>query len=162
MIRPAVSWIFIGIVLAPGPAVAQSHDDTVSGAGAAVWATVRQFVDGFNAGDLNRALSVCATQTTIVDEFAPHQWSGPGACKQWSRDLAAANAREGITGGRVRLGTPWHVDVEGNYAYVVVPTSYAYRQRGKAVTESGSVFTLALARVAVGWRITAWAWAAGR
>ncbi|MBV8724730.1 MAG: hypothetical protein JO078_02770 [Candidatus Eremiobacteraeota bacterium] len=42
-----------------------------------------------------------------------------------------------------------HVEVEGSRAYVVVPASETFTQRGKRMTES------------VGWRITAWAWAAG-
>jgi hypothetical protein len=58
------------------------------------------------------------------------------------------------------LGKPWQVQVHGDRAYVVVPATYTYKQRGKAETESGSIFTLALKKVAAGWRITAWAWAA--
>lgn len=128
---------------------------------AIVFATVRRFTDGFNAGSLQRTVAACAVQTAIIDEFPPHRWSGPGGCRQWWRDLVASNASQGITGARVTLGAPSHVEIEGNRAYVVVPASETFMQHGKRVTESGSVFTLVLDRVAVGWRIAAWAWAAG-
>ncbi|MDQ6768152.1 MAG: hypothetical protein M3Z41_10125, partial [Candidatus Eremiobacteraeota bacterium] len=59
----------------------------------------------------------------------------------------------------VTLGTPWHVDVTGDRAYVVVPVTYAYKQNGKPGMESASVFTVALQKIAAGWRITGWAWA---
>ena len=128
---------------------------------ALVFAAVRQFTDGFNAGNMQRAVTACAVQTAIIDEFPPHRWYGPGGCRQWWRDLVANNATQGITGARVTLGTPSHLEIDGNRAYVVVTASQTFMQRGKRVAESGSVFTLVLDRVAVGWRISAWAWAAG-
>lgn len=129
---------------------------------AAVMAVVQQFVDGFNTGDRERELAACASQSSIIDDFPPHVWHGPTACADWSRDLRAASAREGITGGIVTLRQPWHVDVTADRAYVVVPATYVYEQHGKRVTESGSLFTLALQKTSRGWRITGWAWAQAR
>lgn len=125
----------------------------------AVIATVHQFVDSFNKGDVKTALATCATPASIVDEFPPHEWQGPTACADWVRDLDASNKRDGITHGVVTLGTPWHIDVTGDRAYVVVPASYTYMQHGKQGGEAGSIFVLALKKVAAGWRITGWAWA---
>lgn len=127
---------------------------------AAVMAPVNQFVDGFNKGDAKTALAACATPASIIDEFGRHEWVGPTACADWAHDYAADDARQGITGGIVTLGKPWHVDVNGNVAYVVVPATYAYKLHGKPVQETGSVWTLVLKKGASGWRITAWAWAA--
>jgi ketosteroid isomerase-like protein len=125
---------------------------------AGVMATVHQFVDGFNKGDMKRAVAACAPSAFIIDDFPPHQWGG-SACADWARDLTAASKSAGITDGIVTLGKPWHVDVAGNRAYVVVPTTYTYKQHGKPVTESGSVLTVVLNLGTAGWRITAWAWA---
>lgn len=124
---------------------------------AAVMAPVNQFVDGFNKGDAKTALAACATPASIVDEFGQHQWQ---SCADWASAYAADDARQGITGGIVTLGKPWHVDVSGNVAYVVVPATYSYKQHGKPMEETGSVWTLVLKKGASGWRITAWAWAA--
>ena len=36
-----------------------------------------------------------------------------------------------------------------------------FKVHGKQVTQTGSVFTVALRKLAAEWRITAWAWAKG-
>lgn len=137
------------ILAAPAPAYAAAAD-------AGVMAAVHQFVDGFNSGNTKRAVAACAQNAAIVDDFPPHQWQ---SCADWARDLDAASKAAGITNGVVTLGKPWHVAVTGDRAYVVVPATYTYKQHGKPVTESGSIFTLVLKKGAAGWRITSWAWA---
>jgi hypothetical protein len=124
-----------------------------------VVATVHQFVDGFNKGDTKTGLAACAASASVVDEFPPHEWQGPGACANWAAAYDVNAKQQGITDGIVTLGTPWHVDVTDGRAYVVVPANYTYKQHGKTVTETGSIFTVALQKTAAGWRITGWAWA---
>ncbi len=128
-------------------------------ANTAVLTPVHQFVDAFNAGDAKTAAATCATQTSIIDEFPPHEWHGTGACAVWMRDYDANAAKEGIAGGVVTLGAPTHVDVSGDRAYIVIPSDYTFTQRGKPMKETGSMFTFALRRTAAGWRITGWSWA---
>jgi ketosteroid isomerase-like protein len=125
----------------------------------AVMATVRQFVNGFNAGSIKTMASACASPASIVDDFPPHEWQGPTACADWAKAYAASAARYGISDSVVTLGRPWHVDVTGNRAYVVVPAAYTYRQHGRRLSQSGSVYTLALRKVGPRWLITGWAWA---
>jgi hypothetical protein len=124
-----------------------------------VMASVHQFVEGFNKGDATSALAACAPSSSIIDEFPPHEWQGPGACATWANAYNANAKQNGISDGSVTLGTPWHVDITGNRAYVVVPATYTYKQHGKPVTETGSIFTVALQKIASAWRITGWAWA---
>ncbi len=124
-----------------------------------VMATVHQFVDSFNKGDTKTAAAACADQTSIIDEFPPHEWHGSGACLRWMADYDADAAKNGITGGVVTLGTPRHIDIMADRAYVVIPSNYAFQRKGKPVKEIGSMFTFALAKGATGWRITGWAWA---
>jgi hypothetical protein len=51
------------------------------------------------------------------------------------------------------------IAVTGDRAYVVVVSATStYKQKGKPVTQSGSVWTCALQKLAGGWRIAAWAW----
>lgn len=133
---------------------------TLPPAGAAALATVHQFIEAFNAGDMQRATATCAPRASIIDEFPPHEWQGSTACADWARDLAASNKAAGITDSSVTLGTYWRVDVSGTRAYVVTPATYTYRMHGKPVTESNSIFTVALERVGGAWRITGWAWSA--
>ena len=120
---------------------------------------VHQFVDGFNKGDVKTMVAACADQTSIIDEFPPHEWHGAGACAQWASDFDADAKKNGITDGVVTLGTARHVDVTGDRAYLVIPANYKYKQKGKALEEVGSTITLALQRGAAGWRVTGWSWA---
>lgn len=124
-----------------------------------VMATVRQFVDGFNKGDIKSAVATCADQASIIDEFPPFEWHGAGACSNWANDYDADAKKNGITDGIVTLGKPRHIDIAGDRAYVVVPANYKFKQKGKLVREIGSMLTIALQKGAAGWRITAWAWA---
>lgn len=139
---------FALVALTTGPILASEQSN--------VMVPVHQFIDGLNKGDAKSALAACAPQTSIIDDFPPHQWT---ACADWARDFDASSKQEGVTDGIVTLGTPRHVDVTGDRAYVVVPANYAYKVHGKPVTESGSIFTVVLRKFAAGWRITGWAWA---
>jgi len=139
------------LVFAAGTAAASAHAD--------VMAPVHQFIDSFNKGDAKTALAVCASPAVIIDDFPPHVWNGPTACADWSNAYDANAKESGITNGIVTLGTPWHIDITGDRAYVVVPVSYTYKQNGKPVMESGSVFTVALKKLHAGWRIAGWTWA---
>jgi hypothetical protein len=136
-----------------------STAQTPGSAQTAVLATVHQFVDGFNKGDTKMLLAACADQTSILDEFPPHEWHGTGACAKWVSDFDADAKKNGITDGVVTLSKPWHVDITSGRAYVVIPANYTFKQKGKPVSEVGSIITLALQKNATGWRIAGWSWA---
>jgi ketosteroid isomerase-like protein len=123
-----------------------------------VMATLHQFADGLNKGDTKTALAACASPACILDEFPPHAWQGATACADWARDFDTYNKQAGITDPIVTVGKPRHVDITGDRAYVVAPATYTYKHKGKRVTESGSVLTVALQKGADGWRMTGWAW----
>ena len=153
------SFLFVSSLAIVGPA----HNLAAQAAApaavkTAVMATIHQFVDGFNKGDIKTALAACADQTSIIDEFPPHEWHGAGACAKWANDYDAFSKKSGITDGIVTLGTPRHVDVTGDRAYVVTPVDYSIKEKGKPVVETGSTFTFALQKGAAGWRITGWSW----
>jgi hypothetical protein len=138
-------------ILAAGPTGASEKTD--------VMVPVHQFVDGFNKGDTKTAAAACSDQTSIIDEFPPHEWHGAGACSKWMDDYDADAKKNGITDGIVTLGTPRHIDVTADRAYVVVPANYTFKKKGTPVQETGSMFTFALGKGEAGWRITGWAWA---
>jgi hypothetical protein len=105
---------------------------------------------------------MCDSHVSILDEFPPHEWHGATACADWWKALDAYDEKNGITVGNATLGTPWTVDVSGDRAYFVAPATYTYKQHGKPVQESSSVFTVALKGTQAGWRITGWAWSSIR
>src|SRR5258708_30355324 len=139
--------------------VALSHAQTPGSAQTAVLASVRQFVDSFNKGDTKTLLAACADQTSILDEFPPHEWHGTGACAKWVGDFDADARKNAITDGVVTLSNPSHVDITADRAYVVIPANYTFKQKGKPVSEIGSIITLTLQKSQSSWRITGWSWA---
>jgi ketosteroid isomerase-like protein len=138
-------------VAATLPAAATDKTDVV--------ATVRKFVESFNKGDMQALTATCADQASIIDEFPPYEWHGAGACAKWTGDFGVDAKKNGITDGAVTLGTPLHVDVTADRAYVVAPANYKFKQNGKPVQETGSTLTIALQKSDDAWRMTGWAWA---
>lgn len=121
-------------------------------------AIVQKYTDDFNAGNFKAAAGLCDTPASVIDDFPPHHWQGTSACADWGNAFVAASKKAGWTDAVVTLKKPLHVDVNGNYAYVVAPTIYTYKDHGKPVSEGG-LWTLSLRNGASGWRITGWAWA---
>ena len=148
-----LSIVIASILLVAGFASAADNADVMK--------PVHQFIDGFNKGDAKSALAACADEAYIIDEFPPYEWHGPGACGKWAADYDADAKKNGITPGSVTLGKPRHIDVAGDRAYVVVPTTYEFTQRGKAVKQTGATLSVALQKLPAGWRIVAWSWATG-
>jgi ketosteroid isomerase-like protein len=125
---------------------------------AAVVSRVRQFADAFNKGDAKTALAACADSASVIDEFPPYEWHGANACAKWMNDYDADAKKNGITGGMVTLNATRHVEVSGEYAYVVASADYSFKLKGKPVKETDSLLTVALRKTAAGWLITGWAW----
>jgi ketosteroid isomerase-like protein len=75
--------------------------------------------------------------------------------------VLAEGKQHGASGYRVTLDEPRHVNVSGDAAYVVVSAAMTFHMQGKQVTQTDAVFTVALRKLAQGWRIAAWAWAKG-
>jgi ketosteroid isomerase-like protein len=124
-------------------------------------AIVRQYIDGFNKGDPKAMATAFAVPGSILDGMAPHVWQGPTAAQDWYKDVLVEGERHGASDYFVILGEPLHNNVNGDSAYVVVPATMTFKAHGKKITQRGAVFTLALRRLAEGWRIAAWAWAKG-
>jgi ketosteroid isomerase-like protein len=125
-------------------------------------AAVRGYIDAFNRGDQEAMAASFAEQGSILDGMAPHLWHGPTATLDWYRDVLVEGEHHGASEYHVTLGEPLHDHVTGDSAYVVVPATMTFKVRGKQVTQTGAVFTVALRKLAEGWRIAAWAWAKGK
>lgn len=120
---------------------------------------VRQFIDGFNSGDVQSAFAAYATTgaITIVDEFAPHIWCGPKAAHEWADAYDKHAQATGVSDGKVTYGKPTRVVQDADTAYVVMPTVYLYKEHGKAVKEEGQV-TAILNRESGAWKMRGWTW----
>jgi SnoaL-like domain len=153
--KPAIAFFACVVVFAPSTASAAASDQT------AVMSVVRQYVDGFNKANLKEMTSTCEPSASLIDDFAPHLWTGANACANWFKDFTAWAKANRYTHNTVILSKPWQLMVDGNYAYVVVPVKYTWLQVGKPGQLSGSVYTLVLDRAKTGWLIAGWTWADG-
>lgn len=124
----------------------------------AVLAYVQQFCAAFNKGDIKTAIALCTPDVSIIDEFPPYEWHGPGSMTRWVNDFAADAKKQGRSGDKVTIGQVRHIGIVGDRAYVVYPASISFKLKGKPAGETGSVFTLALKKAKAGWQITAWTW----
>jgi ketosteroid isomerase-like protein len=147
--RKTILALLAGALLSPSAiAVAQSD----------VAAPIRQFIDGFNTGDTNSAYAAYAPgDIQIIDEFAPHRWFGPHAPQDWAAGYDKHAKATGVTDGFVKYQAPTRTEIEGDVAYVVMPTVYLYKENGKAMAEEGQI-TCVLHREPTGWKISAWTW----
>lgn len=158
-VRSAIACAAVAIAILAAPCAAATQGSMQTVTAHQVMATVHQFLDGFNRNDLKNAVTACAPQSSVIDDFPPHAWQGNG-CAQWAESYAAFAKAQGATGGVVTIAPPTRLSVDGNTAYVVAPATFSYKLHGKPVTEPGATFTLALKRIGGNWKITAWAWAA--
>jgi hypothetical protein len=141
--------LFVSFVMATSMLFAATPDVT---------APIHQFIDGFNVGDTKSGLAAYATgDITIVDEFAPHRWAGAHAAQDWASDYDKHAQASGISDGVVKYGAPTRTEIEDDVAYVILPTTYLYKEHGAAMIEQGQM-TFVLHNEQGGWKIRAWTW----
>jgi ketosteroid isomerase-like protein len=146
----SLSLLLATIACVAAPAVS-AHD-------AAVEAPIQRMMDGFNKGDIAAVRALHVASPTIVDNVAPFAWSGPGAFDRWLADLAKGEAAAGKTNGVVTFAPVVDEVVSGDRAYVVTRSSYAYKQNGRAMRETGYT-SFVLVKVGSEWKVDSWSWA---
>ena len=118
---------------------------------------IRRFVEGFNDNDVNLMLAACADETTIIDDFPPHQWSGRGATTTWLRDMNEMATTYGMSDPAVILEEPSMAIVSERNAYLVVPIDVRWLEYGDPAASRGFM-AVALRDEAEEWRILTLAW----
>lgn len=149
--RPTIVALAAALALLSVPAVCSAADTS------AVTAAINQAVAAFNRGDMKAWVAACDSPASIIDDFSPYKWQGTRACAEWASAYAVSVKKNGITNGVVTLGTPWHVLVDGEHAYVVYPATFTYKQHGKPMTDRAT-FALTLTNTRMGWLISEWSW----
>jgi len=124
-------------------------------------ATVRQFIDAFNRGDIKAAEETHVAEPIIIDEFPPYQWQGRHSFKTWLGDLTKNDTAAGVTDGHMKLGDVIRQEATGDHAYVVVATDYSFKLKGTPMHEP-SQMTFALKKAKAGWRIVGWTFAGAK
>jgi hypothetical protein len=120
---------------------------------------VTTIIDKFNGGDTKAWLSAEQDNTLIVDEFAPHVWTGAGSPQRWLDAYAKDAQANGVSGGRVDYGKPLQATSDGSTAYVVLPTTYRFVQKGAKMAEPSNM-TFVMKHDGNGWKISSWTYSA--
>lgn len=120
---------------------------------------ITTIIDKFNAGDTKAWLAAQADNTLIVDEFAPHLWTGAGSPQRWLDAYARESKASGLTNPRVDYGKALQAMSDGKTAYVVLPTTYRFVVKGVKMAEPSSM-TFVMNRDGAGWKITSWTYSA--
>jgi hypothetical protein len=123
---------------------------------------IQTYIDAFNAGDADGMSAVFSPNGSILDGMAPHQWLGPTAASDWYRDVQIEGEHLGASAYHVTVGEPLHNDINDDEAYVVLPATMTFDLKGTRITQTGAVFTFAMRREGISWRIASWAWAKGQ
>lgn len=142
----------LSAILMAGPAFAAPSEVDVM-------RKVRELTDSFSKGDLTAAVSLCAAQSSVIDDFPPYSWQGATGCADWARDFDTHTKKLGMTVSKVTLGRA-RIDVSDDRAYVIVPATLAYKQNGKQLAKQNQILAVTLNSDGTSWRITGWAWAA--
>ena len=146
------------LILAAASSLVLSAAAVAATPDAQLTAPIRQFVDSFNKGDSKAAAAThVTTDLAIIDEVAPHLWTGAGAFKAWSDDLASDAQKRGLTDQSVTIGEPTRQEVAGDRAYVIVPAVYSFKDHGVSMSEPAQ-WTFVLKKGEGGWKIAGWTW----
>lgn len=134
-------------LLMAGPANAGPAEDATG--------AVTTFLDRFNAGDIDAFFAAHQDGAVIIDEFAPFTWGGSGSAQRWAGDYAKDAEAKGISGGHMDYGKPIQANSDGNTAYIVLPTTYRFDQKGVKMAGPGSM-TFVMTHVGQDWKIASW------
>lgn len=132
------------------PVQALAQDATVS-------APIVQFITALNKGDMAKARATHLNDAVIVDEMSPYMWRGTDSFDAWIADVVKDATAKGLTGQMVELGKPTRTLVTGDSAYVIVPSTYRFKQKGVAMV-AATKMTFTLRGTATGWKIAGWTW----
>jgi ketosteroid isomerase-like protein len=121
---------------------------------------ITSIMDKFNGGDVKGWIAAQEEDTLIVDEFGPHVWTGVGSPKRWLDDYMKDSTANGVSSPRVDYGKPLQATSDGTTAYVVLPTTYRFVQKGAKMAEPGSM-TFVMKHRTDGWKISSWTYSAG-
>jgi ketosteroid isomerase-like protein len=131
----------------------------LAGAQSTPEAAVRQYLAAFNAGDMDKVASFNSPSgMSIVDEFAPYNWSGAQGFSGWSAAFDANAKAHGITDPNLTLGPVVVNNTTASGAYLIFSSVYAYKEKGVTVREPGRM-AIVMRKEGGAWKVAAWTWA---
>jgi hypothetical protein len=119
----------------------------------------KMFLEAFNAGDNAKASALSSSSgVVIVDEFAPHLWTGKSSFATWIADYDKDAKAKGITDPLVTMDAPLVNTIDGDVAYLVCPMTYIYKLKNVPMREPARM-AMVLHKEGAVWRFVSWTWA---
>jgi hypothetical protein len=152
-VLPSILCLFALLSTLPG--VARAADDASS---LGLLQPIDLLIASANSKLPSGVLAAYVPAPTIVDEFAPFQWSGSKASSRWLHDFGSATRLEGMTGLNLQRHAPSYMRVNGSRAWVIVPMDLTFYKAGTRQREEGA-WTFVLVWSGRSWRIDTSSWA---
>jgi ketosteroid isomerase-like protein len=151
--RFLIAAIIVALAVSSIPAGAATSDS-------ATLKPVEAIFAGTNANDGAAVAAAYASDALIIDEFPPFRWSGPKAGATWWNDFGAFSTKAGMSNPHIIHAKPAFLsyDAAKTTAYVVMPSTFTYKSKGKAQTEIGQ-WVFILKKSATGWHVAVSTWA---
>src|SRR5215831_21358095 len=138
------------------PAVALAIDE------APLLVAPNAFAKAFNTHQTDYPDGVFTDDCAIIDEFPPYLWAGRGSAREWYSVLMGRTPEEQkrriAANQRLELGAPKFARINGDFAYLVVPSVLTYTLSGKKHRQTGEWAITEMRRGGV-WIISAHSWA---
>ena len=129
---------------------------------AALLAAPKAFASAFNNHHTDYPDGIFTDDCAIIDEFPPYLWAGKGSAREWYSVLMGRTPEEQrkrvAANERLELGAPKFARVNGDFAYLVVPSVLTYTLGGRKHRQTGE-WTITEVRRGAGWVISAHSWA---
>ena len=113
-------------------------------------------VAGFIGGGALAPDTFADGDVTIIENFAPFVFEGPGAVEAWAREMGSHLI--GLQSLRHSFGPAIDFGQDGDRAYFSLPTTWRGVARGTAFTETGG-WAFVLVKQGAEWRVRNYGWA---
>ena len=115
---------------------------------------IARFIETRDASHLKRAFA--ARDVTIIENFPPHVFAGPGAVRRWTAEMK--KHLDALSDLRHTFGTPQDFSRTGDVVFFTLPTRWTGVTQGTSFSERGG-WAFVLVRAGKDWRVRAYAWA---
>ena len=139
------------------PAAAGGRKPGVPPDGRLISQVVAKCVAALNKNDEAALAATLAPDAEIVYYVDPYRWSGPDTAKRFLADLSRARYQQIAIDVALTANPTKAMYLGGSHAYITFPATYAYKVKGRPVTEDG-VLTFVLEKIAGVWKITSLTW----
>lgn len=138
------------------PAIALAIDE------APLLVAPKAFASAFNNHQTDYPDGVFTDDCAIIDEFPPYLWAGHGSAREWYSVLMGRTPEEQkkrvAANERLKLGVPKFARINGDFAYLVVPSVLTWTIDGKKHRQTGE-WVITEVRRGGAWVISAHSWA---